>query len=272
VVASSTMKDTLEIIAKILVLAAGICYVVGLLVVNIHLSQYGFYSLSLLQLNYVTAGVWALLPMFLPIFVAISFATQFYEKFEDVSDSQDKKKSLSMKAKMFRIGAAVFVAVACIYTLIGMFVEALGLKATWSWILVGAAGALAGFFMFAAAFYKKFKSVTTVKDYVNYFQMIFIAIIGLVAYTGYFARSLYKEIPASVGGGRPHQVRLVVEKDNKPYLESAGLLFSEDPNKSDPAQLILSTDKEYILKTNQTAQAISIPSNVVKVVVFERTD
>ena len=110
--------------------------------------------------------------------------------------------------------------------------------------------------------------MTTVKEYINYVFFIFLTVIVFVAYTGYFASTLYQEIPAFVGGGRPHQVRLIVETESKPYLESAGLSFSDDPNKSDPIQLILSTDKEYILKTNQSAQAMSIPNDAVKALLF----
>jgi hypothetical protein len=60
-----SLKETLEIASKSLIGLAGLCYVLGLIVVAMHLRRYGLNSLSLSQLHYITAGVWVILPVLL---------------------------------------------------------------------------------------------------------------------------------------------------------------------------------------------------------------
>src|SRR5436190_6454248 len=73
-----SLKETLEIASKSLIGLAGLCYVLGLMVVTLHLRRYGLNSLSLSQLHYVTAGVWVLLPGVVGVFYCI-FVKVFYE-------------------------------------------------------------------------------------------------------------------------------------------------------------------------------------------------
>src|SRR5207253_3041233 len=61
--AKHSLKDILELASKAVVGFAGLCYILGLIVVTIHLRRYGLNSLTLSQLHYVTAGVWVLLPI-----------------------------------------------------------------------------------------------------------------------------------------------------------------------------------------------------------------
>ena len=63
--------------------------------VNIHLSQYGVYSLSLLQSNYITAGIWTLLPILLAVLAvsaAFSLYYQFFEKKKDENNAEPESE------------------------------------------------------------------------------------------------------------------------------------------------------------------------------------
>jgi len=73
-----SLKETLEIASKTLIGLAGLCYVLGLLVVILHLRKYGLNSLSLSQLHYVTAGVWVMLPALVGVLYCI-FVKVFYD-------------------------------------------------------------------------------------------------------------------------------------------------------------------------------------------------
>jgi uncharacterized membrane protein len=84
------IKDTLELGAKLLFGLVGACYVLGLIVVTIHLRAYGLNSLSLSQLHYVTAGVWVLLPILVMIFLGI------FTKF--MFDAREEKGQLKRSA------------------------------------------------------------------------------------------------------------------------------------------------------------------------------
>jgi hypothetical protein len=59
---SSVLKDALEIISKAGILVVGGCYVSGLLILNLHLRQYGIFHLNFLQVEYVIVGaLWTFL-------------------------------------------------------------------------------------------------------------------------------------------------------------------------------------------------------------------
>lgn len=56
---SISLRETIDVLSKVAVVLVGGCYVVGLLIVNLHLRQYGFSNLNFLQVDYVMAGaVW----------------------------------------------------------------------------------------------------------------------------------------------------------------------------------------------------------------------
>src|ERR1044072_6874484 len=49
-------KDSIEIASKLILSIVGICYVAGLLILNIHLRKYGVFHLNFLQIQYVMVG------------------------------------------------------------------------------------------------------------------------------------------------------------------------------------------------------------------------
>jgi hypothetical protein len=59
-----SLKDRVELGGKLVAGIAVTLYLIGLIVVNIHLSRYAYFSLSLLQARYVGAGLCALSPLF----------------------------------------------------------------------------------------------------------------------------------------------------------------------------------------------------------------
>ena len=66
-------KNIAEIIGKIFLGAVAVCYVIGLAVVNIYLNNYGIYILSLLHLSYISAGIWALIQILVPMSIILLF-------------------------------------------------------------------------------------------------------------------------------------------------------------------------------------------------------
>jgi hypothetical protein len=258
------IREILEMGGKALILIAGSCYVIGLIVVNIHLSQYGFYSLSLLQLNYITAGIWALLPILLVVFIIVYIVDTFFTEWE-------REQPSTLKWKTVVVGIGIIFAGTGVFGLLSMLARALGLTFGWNWVLVSGAGAGAAFFLMITVFtIASPKSFSTVKATFNTLQIIFLTAVIFIAYVAYFARALYKELPGALGGGRPHLIRLVVEPEAKPFLENAGLQFPNEPNKTEPLELIVSTDKEYVLLSNPSKNAVSVPNGLVKAVIFEK--
>src|SRR5690349_20695717 len=68
----TSMKDGLEVTGKILLGVAGLCYLLGLLIVQIDVHRYGISALDLSHLRYAAAGTWALIPIVL-ILVSLAF-------------------------------------------------------------------------------------------------------------------------------------------------------------------------------------------------------
>src|SRR6476659_3656400 len=66
-----TVKELIEIVGKIVLGTLALCYGLGFVIVNVHYGSYGFYSAGLFRLNYIVAGVWALIPVVLML-VAVS--------------------------------------------------------------------------------------------------------------------------------------------------------------------------------------------------------
>ena len=65
-------------------------------------------------------------------------------------------------------------------------------------------------------------------------------------------------------------MQLIVAAENKPYLITAGIKFSGESNQTEPTDLILATDKDFILLPDSTGAAVSIPNSIVQAVIVKR--
>jgi hypothetical protein len=79
------------------------------------------------------------------------------------------------------------------------------------------------------------------------------------------APSLYREIPASVGGGAGMPVVLVVSTANQELVKAAGITFAE-PMRTDQVTLLLQTDKEYVVLAGTPKTAITLSAELVSAV------
>lgn len=70
---SIKFRETIEMVGKMTLAGAALCYAFGLVVVNVYLSKFGVYSVDLFRLHYVTAGIWALLDLTLPALLILIF-------------------------------------------------------------------------------------------------------------------------------------------------------------------------------------------------------
>lgn len=57
-------KEVVELVGRIMLGAVGLCYAAGLVSTNLYYGRYGVYTLSLIRLNYILAGLWWILPIF----------------------------------------------------------------------------------------------------------------------------------------------------------------------------------------------------------------
>jgi hypothetical protein len=257
------LKELLEVGGKALLVIVGACYVIGIIVINIHLSRYGFHSLNLLQLNYVTAGMWALSPILILVFVLAYILHTFFAEL-------DQARSESRKGKLIVISFCVLFGVGGALLWLRRIVVSVGVGLGWKLLGLLGLGIVVGIFFWGSVDSLRAKgSFLTVKSAVSTLQLIFMTALFFIIYLNYFATEFYKDLPPAFGGGRPHDVRFVVEPNAKPFLENAGLQFASEVQ-TQPLQLIISTDREYVVLTSQSQNAVSVPNGLVKAVIFEK--
>jgi hypothetical protein len=266
-------KTFLETAGKLLVGIAGLCYITGLMVVTVHLGRYGLNSLILSQLHYVMAGIWALLPIVLAMFLTIAAINSALEESERIKEPSDRNAGRLVRLfskRNRRIASSVFGSLFAICFALWMLLGYAGLKFGWSWLVVLPAGVIVAFFLLGVGYgLSKPSSFKDIKSSALTMTAMFFSLLVFLSYLILFTKLSYQDIPWSTGGGGPSQVELVVASDAKPQLESVGIRFSAGQYRTDSLKLLLATEKEYIV-INPDGKAISVPAGSVKSVLYEK--
>lgn len=261
---SYTAKDSLELVGKVSIGLVGFCYVLGLIVVTVHLRAYGLNSLDLPQLHYVMAGVWAMLPILLTLLLIV-LGIYFFQV-QILTEGGATRWEIARN-----VLATVFVLLFLFYAVLGFFGGQLGLSFGWrSWVLSPLLGTLAAFVIGGPVLL--FTRPGKFPDWGSVFIPLGVMAVGIllgVGYLVYFAGTTYQSIPWSTGGGRPSRVQLMIDPLEKEYLEAVGLKVSAPGNKTDPISLLMITEKEYVV-LSPTGNAVSIPADTVKSVLYEK--
>lgn len=255
--------DALELASKAIITLVGLCYAIGLVVRNIHLSRYGYYTVGLLELNYIMAGVWALLPMFLGVLLLNLLSFLFF-----IDDEAKPHLRRGKKAKLtgYDIFVNVFVSVLLAAGFLLVSHRYLALPLSWGLVGTTLLGILALYFLAATAYFSVSPSGF------NFSTRLLFATCGIILlglYLSLFARRHYNDIPSGVGGGRPELVRLVPAEEAKPYLVTLGLRLDGTGNVTEPTQMILATENELVLSTGASGVA-AVPRDAVKALIFEK--
>jgi hypothetical protein len=86
-------------------------------------------------------------------------------------------------------------------------------------------------------------------------------------YAAFFGLFAYSEIPQNLGGGHPRLVRILIDSADSTDLQAVGFSFSTQTSISDPVQLLIDSDKEYVFLVADTSARVS--RELVKAVVYE---
>src|SRR5262245_4074576 len=253
-------KDFLDVVWKI---AAGLsvtCYLVGAIVMNIHFTRFGYYSVSLANAQYFIAGIWAIAP------VALAWFFVLYTLL--------RSPGLLPRPRKDKMGAIVFilliVGVVVSFFLLTFFsarIERFPLQLKWI-VHIGT-----GFFLtlpIVAFFWwvNPLRSLT--KEWIPLtIVSAFFAGFFWLAYLQAFSRNLYGEISGTLGGGKPRLVRLVVRSEAREDMIAAGINFPQDSRTSGLLKLLTSTEKEYIVLTGTGNSSTSVRGDVVQAVLYE---
>ena len=266
-------KEVLETIGKLLLGAAGLCYVTGLIVVSLHLGRYGLNSLVLSQLHYVMAGIWALLPIVLALFLAAAVLTSAIDEIERTklaSNSNRGRLARVFSKRNRKVTSAVFGALSGFSFLLWFLLGYAGIKVGASDPLILLAGAVVAFAALGTGY--GLSQPGSFRDWRSLALTITGTSVSILLFLGYlilFAKFSYQHVPWSTGGGGSSQVQIVVSADAKPFLESVGVKFPVGQNRTDSLRLLLVTDKEYVI-INPDGTAISVPADSVRSVLYEK--
>ena len=256
--------DALELVSKAIITLVGLCYAIGLVVRNIHLSRYGYYTVGLLELNYIMAGVWALLPMILGVLLLNLLSFLFFIDGEARPHVRREKKA---KRTGYDIFVNVFLSVGVTASFIFIAHKYLALPLSWGLIGITILGIFALYFLAATAYFSIRPSGF------NFSTRLIFATFGVILlglYLSLFARRHYNDIPAGVGGGRPELVRLVSAEESKPHLLTSGIGFAGNENVSEPTEMILATGEEIVIRARSSGSIVAVPRDAVKALIFER--
>src|SRR5215208_4635917 len=242
-------KDLMEVLGKAVVGLLALCYALGLFVVNFYYNRYGVYSLSLIQLNYVVAGVWLLAPIFLTLIILIiliilAYSNQHVRKFINgvlgIKQDEGQTQAADWIGKS-AVGAACLTILMVIIAL-----QEIRITFVYQWIVVLLTAFFLNLFM-SVTLYVFFRYRSTLR-FPLLFSMLTIYVAFLTAYTFDFSKSLYGTIPPHLGGGGTKDVQLLLDVDesSKKYFELSGLEFYENTNQTKTARLLFVTDDDYI--------------------------
>jgi hypothetical protein len=213
-----------------------IAYSLGFLVVARHLSRYEVSTFSLLQTQYLVAGIWTVTP---PILFAVVQRTM--ERFRDTAS----RFPISTWRQLFVIPAVTGIPFGL---LIGTLSQLLGGFEGFSWKLF----ARMWFFYLLLSIpadlaWMSWKSAKeSERWYVGRHALplyLTVLCLGILAYASNFATMVYPLIPYSLGGGKPRTIVFIPGKDGLPV----GIARDNVTGRSTSYKLLTETDKSYVV-------------------------
>ena len=231
-----------ELGAKVISLSIALTYLVGFLVVAWHLSKYGVYSLSLLHLQYLVAGLWVVLP---PSFVA--FLTNTKELPTEHMDRIGKKLHWAVKFALNLLTS--FPANIVFGLFIGFLtVNLSAVKVFATTALLGLIGLAISFFVSSIRISPEKEGRLITRRLAPFYGGFALATVGI--YIWFFAVNIYPAIPFAWGGGKPLDV-IFLEGD-KPLPD--GIAKDGSTRHSIAYILLAVTEKAYVVLPQTTDQ------------------
>lgn len=270
-------KTLAELVGKASLGLLASCYAMGLVVINIHLNNYGVFSLSLLRVSYIIAGLWATVPILFGLGLiysviglvlaldadnADSVLVYMFSLPRALTESQDalgtKFQGWSMAGSLFLVGG-----------FLGFIFWQLGIGFQWKWLLTLLTGSLVALFILPIHYNFALPRTKTVAELVNRaFGAVttgFLLVIHIVV----FANHVYPSLPSHIGGGQPKTVQLIVENEpnTKKLIEDLGVALQGQSGRTEDIQLLFVTDEVFIILISENdgeKKAVSLSKGLVK--------
>lgn len=261
----------------------GISYFFGFIVINSHLSKYNFYSINLLSIDYLVAGI-----LFSVIFGILLFSIYFSNKnhtetSEDIYDFYIPALSrilIIMYAVSFLTMRQEDLTKHELLTinLIGLFyipfVSILNssyivknMRRSNRWLISLFYVFLANVFIFVKCescrslmvlcFVAGIGILIVLSDILDkkYQKVQAIGtILTIIIFSSIFGYSTYERIPKKFGGGKPYKAQLIIEKNQ---IAEIGKFLKIDSIHTAEAEIIFETSDEFLLRQDRTSLILS---------------
>ena len=217
----------------------GFLYVLGFLVHTLYLASYGVAAMNLLRIQYIMAGVWALMPM------ALIIGFYFW-----VSYAVESRKPGTHYAYSAAVASIAFVGI--VGLAVSPFDEIFtlpphaGVDVAW---MIGLVVVLIGLVVVLAR---------QIKEGARIDWIIALLAIASVGYVVRFSHLVYPGIPASIGGGRPINVRFAISDEMKRIVPI-------DVARTYP--LLMTTDRSFTVLDR--GHPVELSRDAVKAILYE---
>jgi hypothetical protein len=230
----------IEHLSKAFAVALGLLYLLGFLVVALHLAKYGVSSFSVLQLQYLIAGIWLLGPLAFQGCITL-ISRRFEERAAPEVLGKFNWRRTLISLLFTGIPSVIFLSL-----MIGIPTIAHSITGGVIWQLLAfyiAMMVLAQIFWMSVRTEMKQETWLNNRSHAAPFYFVTLLII-VMWYAVWFSSRIYPLIPFSLGGGK--QLTVV-------FIEGEKILPNEiqkpdrSAKRSIPYKLLLATDKYYVV-------------------------
>ena len=251
---------------------SAICYASGILVVNIFLGKYGFYSLSLFRITYVLAGFWSIITLSYVSFVINLLFGLIFQLF---------KKDIFLR-KRLRFIFEIIIVIIFSFSIPEIIAQRLDIIFNLAWLGIPIWGAF-GILSFSENFKLfTFNWESTIGNPDSIFKTLW-SITYIVMYIVALSTSIYETIPSRLGGGRPQPIQIGITKKIQPIfayqkmpltnLTKDSTMLNDASFITDTIHLLLLSDKELIFgMKNNEKQAFSVNRDDIKFIKYVKEE
>jgi hypothetical protein len=249
----STWREPIEIASKVLVAFIGLSYVIGLLILNLHVRKYGIFYLNFLHVEYVTVGI-----LWICLVAWVSFLmVSIFHRCKQIWATRNSKEA---REHVLFLVLTLFVGYSTVWYVLMVLTassdQRLPFSVDWKMLgvlLFGAAGAfnigiklndLAKYFRSERA-----KTNRAYKFFLGYDVLYYIVllVVGLSTYAGY----AFPRISPTFGGGKPQRAEFLIKKDRIDTVKSIGLQVPAEGLKVGPLEVVFEASDFFLIKPPQ---------------------
>jgi hypothetical protein len=269
----SKFSDAVEQLTKIGAAFVTVTYILGFTVVSLHLGAFGIFNLDLFSLQYLLAGLWLFVPPALILVMGVASFALYLQL-------QPPPKELAWAKMVFSFSVVAALAAFLIYALYQFLSRIIGPQAAVNLsrillfsglrvtlVMVGLVVYLTLTWLLMKPLVAWAKSRAGLMPYLLSLTLGLFPVLMIGIYVLLFVRDVYPKLPATIGGGQPIVVRLLIEPDETPTQPGLELLHEAASN---DVMLIIETNRSYIVtssvitNTMGAAAVLDIPKDSVQ--------